>query len=134
MVIGYDSRIKSDLFIRTVANVFAANGIKVHLWSEPNPVPTVSYATRYLQASAGVMITTSHNPSKYNGYKVYSVDGCQITTEAVALILSEIQKINIFSDVKEFNIVVEESKIPYIDSFVMDNYSVKQLDAIIRSF
>ena len=100
VVIGYDSRIKSDIFARTAASVFAANGIKVHLWPELNPVPTVSFATRELKASAGVMITASHNPSKYNGYKVYGPDGCQITTEAAAAILAEIEKLDIFSDVK----------------------------------
>ncbi len=99
-VIGYDSRIKSDVFAKTAASVFAANGIKVYLWPELNPVPTVSFATRYLHTSAGVMITASHNPSKYNGYKVYGPDGCQITTEAAAKILAEIEKLDIFSDVK----------------------------------
>ncbi len=66
VVIGYDSRIKSDIFAQTAASVFAANGIQVHIWPELNPVPTVSFATRELKASAGVMITASHNPSKYN--------------------------------------------------------------------
>lgn len=100
VVIGYDSRIKSDVFAKVAADVFSANGIKVYLWPELNPVPTVSFATRYLHASAGVMITASHNPSKYNGYKVYGADGCQITTEAAAEILSEIEKLDIFADVK----------------------------------
>jgi len=100
VVIGYDSRIKSDVFARTAAGVFLANGIKVHLWSTLNPVPTVSFATRYLKAAAGVMITASHNPAKYNGYKVYGADGCQITTEAAAAILAEIEKLDIFADVK----------------------------------
>ncbi|HJF00384.1 MAG TPA: phospho-sugar mutase, partial [Sellimonas intestinalis] len=77
VVIGYDSRIKSDVFAKVAASVFAANGIGVRIWPELNPVPTVSFATRYLHASAGVMITASHNPAKYNGYKVYGSDGCQ---------------------------------------------------------
>jgi len=100
VVIGYDSRIKSDVFAKTAADIFAANGIQVYLWSELLPVPTVSFAIRYLKASAGVMITASHNPSKYNGYKVYGADGCQITTEAAAEILAEIEKLDIFADVK----------------------------------
>lgn len=100
VVIGYDSRIKSDVFAKVAADVFSANGITVYLWPELNPVPTVSFATRYLHASAGVMITASHNPSKYNGYKVYGADGCQITTEAAAEILAEIEKLDIFVDVK----------------------------------
>lgn len=100
VVVGYDSRIKSDVFAKTAADIFAANGILVHLWPELLPVPTVSFATRYLKADAGVMVTASHNPSKYNGYKVYGADGCQITTEAAAEILAEIEKLDIFADVK----------------------------------
>lgn len=124
VMIGYDSRIKSDLFARTAASVFAANGISVYLWSELNPVPTVSYATRYLHASAGVMITASHNPSKYNGYKVYGADGCQITTEAAAEILSHIEALDIFADVKsvEYKSAVDDGGITYIDSAVLDSY------------
>ena len=101
VVIGYDSRIKSDVFADVAAEVFSANGVKVEKWSTLLPVPTVSYATRYLLASAGVMITASHNPSKYNGYKVYGEDGCQITTETAAEILAEINKVDIFNDVKK---------------------------------
>lgn len=100
VVIGYDSRIKSDVFAKVAAGVFAANGIVVHIWPELMPVPAVSFAVRYLHASAGVMITASHNPAKYNGYKVYGADGCQITTEAAAEILAEIDKLDIFEDVK----------------------------------
>ena len=103
VVIGFDSRLKSDIFAQEAAAVFAANGINVWAWNRLLPVPTVSYATRYIGASAGVMITASHNPSKYNGYKVYGSDGCQITTEAAAEILAEIEKIDIFSDVKRKN-------------------------------
>lgn len=67
VVIGYDSRIKSDVFARKAAEVFAANGIEVYLYSRLLPVPTVSFGVRYIHASCGVMITASHNPSKYNG-------------------------------------------------------------------
>lgn len=121
IVIGYDSRIKSDLFAKTAATVFAANGLIVHLWPELNPVPTVSFATRYLQASAGVMITASHNPSKYNGYKVYGSDGCQITTGEATSILFEINALDIFTDVKDmdFDQAVDEKKVKYIDSTVL---------------
>ena len=124
VVIGYDSRIKSDVFARTAASVFGANGITVHLWPELNPVPTVSYATRYLHASAGVMVTASHNPSKYNGYKVYGADGCQITTEAAAEILGQIEALDIFADVKclDFDKAVDAGTIRYIESAVMDSY------------
>ena len=99
VVIGYDSRLKSDVFARTAACVFAAYGVKVHIWPELLPVPTVSYAVRRLGASAGVMITASHNPAQYNGYKVYGPDGCQITTEAAASILAEINRLDLFRDV-----------------------------------
>lgn len=94
VAIGYDSRIKSDVFAKVAAGVFAANGVKVNIWPVLMPVPTVSFATRYLHTSAGVMVTASHNPSKYNGYKVYGADGCQITTEAAAEILAEIEKLD----------------------------------------
>ena len=124
VVIGYDSRIKSDLFAKTAASVFAANGVIVNLWPRLLPVPTVSYATRYLHTSAGVMITASHNPSKYNGYKVYGSDGCQITTEAAAEILAEIEKLDIFTDVKkmDFDKAVEENKVKYIPEEVLDSF------------
>ena len=117
VVIGYDTRIKSDLFARTAAGVFAANGIRVRLWPEPLPVPTVSYAVRELNASAGVMITASHNPAKYNGYKVYGPDGCQITTEAAAEILAEIMRVDLFTGVKsmDFDAALAEGRIQQID-------------------
>lgn len=121
VAIGYDSRIKSQLFARVAAQVFAANGVKVHIWPRLLPVPTVSYATRYLGTSAGVMVTASHNPSKYNGYKVYGADGCQITTEAAAEILGEIEKLDIFADVKQadFEESLAEGKISYIPDEVL---------------
>lgn len=121
VAIGYDSRIKSQLFARVAAQVFAANGVKVHIWPRLLPVPAVSYATRYLGTSAGVMVTASHNPSKYNGYKVYGADGCQITTEAAAEILGEIEKLDIFADVKQadFEESLVEGKISYIPDEVL---------------
>lgn len=124
VIIGYDSRIKSDVFAKVAAGVFAANGVKVHIWPELLPVPTVSYAVRYLHASAGVMITASHNPSKYNGYKVYGSDGCQITTEAAKAILAQIDALDIFADVKtsDFEDGVKSGKIDYIDSSVLDAF------------
>ena len=116
VTIGYDSRIKSDVFAKVAAGVFAANGVKVNIWPVLMPVPTVSFATRYLHTSAGVMVTASHNPSKYNGYKVYGADGCQITTEAAAEILAEIEKLDIFADVKtsDFEAGVADGSIQYI--------------------
>ncbi len=127
VAIGFDSRIKSDVFAKTAASVFAANGIKVNLWPRLNPVPTVSFATRYLHASAGVMVTASHNPSKYNGYKVYGADGCQITTEAAETVLAEIEKLDIFLDVKKMNFdeAVKEGMIEYIPDEVLTAFIEK---------
>ena len=120
VAIGYDSRIKSDVFAKVAAGVFAANGVKVRIWPTLMPVPTVSFATRYLHTSAGVMVTASHNPSKYNGYKVYGADGCQITTEAAAEILSEIEKLDLFADVKngDFEKEMADGRIQYISDEV----------------
>ena len=124
VVIGYDSRIKSDVFARRAAGVFAANGIKVWIWPELLPVPTVSFAVRELGASAGVMITASHNPSKYNGYKVYGPDGCQITTEAAAAILSHIRSVDIFDGVRSgsFEEGLDSGMIQFIDPSVLTSF------------
>ena len=113
VVIGYDSRIKSDVFAKVAASVFSSNHVSVHIWPRLNPVPTVSYATRYLHTSAGVMITASHNPSKYNGYKVYGDDGCQITTEAATEILKEIEAVDVFDvQIPEFKVEGNITSIP----------------------
>ncbi len=100
IAISYDSRIKSDVFAKIAAEVFAANGIKAYIFKELMPVPCVSYATRTLQCAAGIMVTASHNPSKYNGYKVYGADGCQMTTAAANEVLGEIEKLDLFADSK----------------------------------
>ena len=127
VVIGYDSRIKSDIFAATASSVFAANGIKVHLWPTLNPVPTVSFATRYLNAAAGVMITASHNPAKYNGYKVYGADGCQIHTDSAREIYTQIEKIDIFKDIDfgDFDNSLADNKIEYISDDVLTAYIEK---------
>lgn len=100
IAISYDSRIKSELFAGVAADVFAANGIEVWIYPELMPTPCLSYAVRRLGCCAGVMVTASHNPSRYNGYKVYGADGCQITTETAKDILEQIEKLDIFEDVK----------------------------------
>ena len=124
VVIGRDSRINSDLFAKVAAEVFASNGIKVHFYKEIFPVPTVSFATRYLKASYGVMITASHNPSKYNGYKVYGPDGCQITNETADSILLKINAINALKlpERKTFEEYMSEGIIEYIKDEVIDKY------------
>jgi phosphoglucomutase len=124
VVIGYDSRIKSDVFAKTAAGVFAANGVQVFFWPQLLPVPTVSFATRFLHAAAGIMITASHNPSKYNGYKVYGADGCQITTEAAKAILAQINALDIFADVRilSFDEAVGIGKVKYIENGVLTSF------------
>lgn len=120
VAISYDSRIKSDLFARTAAEVFAANEIQVFIYPQLMPTPCLSYAVRALHCAAGVMVTASHNPAKYNGYKVYGPDGCQITTEAADAILCEINKVDIFSGVQriDFDEGVQSGIIRYIDEDV----------------
>ena len=99
VAIAYDSRINSRLFAETAAGVFAATGIRVHIYPRLMPTPSLSFAVRDLRCDGGVVVTASHNPAKYNGYKVYGADGCQITTEAAAAIQSEIDRVDPFADV-----------------------------------
>lgn len=124
IAIAYDSRINSDVFAQTAAKVFAANGIKAYIYSELMPTPILSFAVRELGCAAGIVITASHNPSKYNGYKVYGPDGCQITTEAASAILAEIEKLDIFTDVKkgDFNHLLSSGDIEYISEQVITNF------------
>ena len=128
VVIGFDSRLQSHLFAETAASVFAANHIHVHIWPFLTPVPTVSFATRTLKASAGIMITASHNPKQYNGYKVYGEDGCQITPSAALKITEEIDSLDIFKDIKkeDFHNALTKGEIEYIDQTILDRF----LDAV----
>ena len=100
VAISYDSRINSDVFAKTAACVLAANGIKVRIYDALMPVPALSFATRYYEANAGIMVTASHNPAKYNGYKAYGPDGCQMTDEAADIVYAEIQKTDILDGAK----------------------------------
>ena len=100
VAISYDSRINSDVFAKTAACVLAANGIKVRIYDALMPVPALSFATRYYEANAGIMITASHNPAKYNGYKAYGPDGCQMTDEAANVVYAEIQKTDVLEGAK----------------------------------
>jgi len=124
VAIAYDSRIKSDKFAIVAASVFAANGIQVFIYPELMPTPALSFAIRYLQCSGGIVITASHNPGKYNGYKVYGPDGCQITTEAAKSILAEIKNVDIFNGVKKilFSQGLEQGVISYIAEETVDAY------------
>ena len=100
VAISYDSRINSDVFAKNAACVLAANGIKVRIYDALMPVPALSFATRYYEANAGIMVTASHNPAKYNGYKAYGPDGCQMTDDAAAVVYAEIQKTDILEGAK----------------------------------
>ena len=124
VAIAYDSRIKSDVFSQVTAGVLAGNGIEVYIYPELMPVPCCSYATRELHCAAGVMVTASHNPSKYNGYKVYGPDGCQCTTEAANAVLEEIEKTDIFHDVKkiDFEAGLASGIIKYIPDEIYVNF------------
>lgn len=124
VAIGYDSRIHSDDFARTAAEVFAGNGIQVHLYPRLMPTPALSFAVRDLHCDGGVVITASHNPAKYNGYKVYGADGCQITTEAAKAIQQAIDGVDPFDDVKReaFDAAVAAGRIQYIGEDTVDRY------------
>ena len=124
IAIGYDSRIKSDLFAKVASEVFAANGILVYLFDELMPTPCLSFAVRQLDCTAGIVVTASHNPSKYNGYKVYGADGCQITTKAAKEIFEEISSIDAFQDVRraDFSEALCDGKIQYISDEVVSAF------------
>ena len=124
VAISYDSRIKSDVFAKEAASVLAANGIKVHIYTELMPTPMLSYAVRAHKCSAGIMITASHNPAKYNGYKVYGADGCQLTLGAAEIVLKNINKVSMFGGAKltDYEKAVSDGMINYISQTVIDNY------------
>ena len=122
IAVAYDSRIKSELFARTAASVFAANGIKVYIYKELMPTPMLSYAVRRLGCDAGVVVTASHNPAKYNGYKAYGPDGCQLGLEAADYVLSIMNKVDIFDEVKtvDFDTAVKNGSIEFIGDDVIE--------------
>ena len=132
--ISYDSRINSTLFSEEAARVLAANGIKVYLSKELQPTPVVSYAVRYFKSQAGIMVTASHNPSKYNGYKCYGSDGCQMTDVAAGEVYSEIQKLDCFKDVKlvDFKEALANGSIEYIGEEFYESYLEKVQEQSIR--
>lgn len=124
VAIAYDSRIKSELFAKVTASVFAANGVKAYIFKELMPTPTLSYAVRELGCSAGIVITASHNPSKYNGYKAYGNDGCQLTPEAAAEVLELAAKTDIFDGVKkvDFELGLKDGTIEYICDELVEKF------------
>ena len=124
VAVSYDSRIKSDYFAKSVAEVLSANGIKVYIYTELMPTPMLSWAVRYHKCDAGVMVTASHNPAKYNGYKVYGPDGCQLTIDAADAVLAEINKIDVFAGISSqpFEKGLESGMINYIGQEAIDAY------------
>ena len=143
VAIAYDSRINSQIFARVAAEVFADCGVKVHIWPELMPTPSLSFAVRYLRTSGGIVITASHNPSKYNGYKVYGPDGCQITTEAAAEIQKSIESMDVFRDLSVYpyekgladgmiSIIPEECFHKYIDAVSAQSLCGEDTDKNVR--
>ena len=130
VAISHDSRIKADLFMNEAARVLAANGIKVYITSELQPTPVLSYLVRYFKCQAGIMVTASHNPAAYNGYKAYGEDGCQMTDVAANTVYDEISKLDMFKDVKiaDFDEAVKSGMIEYVDESVYDTYLKKVME------
>ena len=128
VAISYDSRINSDVFAKEAACVLAANGIKVRIYDALMPVPALSFATRYYHANAGIMITASHNPAKYNGYKAYGPDGCQMTDDAAAVVYAQIQKTDILTGAAWMPF--EEGKAKGLISYVGEDCKEALYDAI----
>ena len=124
VAIAYDSRIKSDVFAKTAASIFAANGIKVYIYPELVPTPMLSFAVRRLKCDAGVVITASHNPAKYNGYKAYGPDGSQLGPKEADFVLSIMQSVDIFEGVKttDFDKALESGIIEYIGDDIVNEY------------
>lgn len=124
VVIAYDSRHKSDVFAKEAAQILAANGIKVYLFEELKPVPELSFSIRYLKTTAGIAVTASHNPAKYNGYKAYGSDGAQLNPELATIVLDEIGKTDIFTGVKkmDFEQAIDQGMIVMIGDEVEEAY------------
>ena len=124
VAIAYDSRIKSDMFAECAAGVLAANGIKVYIYPELMPTPMLSFAVRRLGCSSGIVLTASHNPSKYNGYKCYDHRGFQITDEAAAKTYDYMKKVDMFEGVKRmsFEDALAEDMVDYIEDWLKDEF------------
>ena len=135
VAISHDSRIKADLFMIEAAKVLAANGIKVYITKELQPTPVLSYLVRYFKCQAGIMVTASHNPAAYNGYKAYGEDGCQMTDDAANAVYDEICKIDIFNDVKiaDFDASIASGMIEYVDESVYDSYLEKVMEQQVNA-
>lgn len=130
VAVAYDSRIKSDVFAKHAASIFAANGITANIYTELMPTPMLSWAVRALGCDAGIIVTASHNPAKYNGYKAYGEDGCQMTDVAAGIVYDEICKLDMFKDVKiaDLDEAVKSGLIEYVSEDVYDSYLEKVME------
>ena len=135
VAIAYDSRNNSELFAKESAAVLAANKIKVSIFNTLMPVPTLSFAVRHLKCSAGIVITASHNPKIYNGFKVYGSDGCQMTIDAANKVLANINKLEMFDDVKvvSFEEGLKSGYIKYISPELVEEYYQSVLSQSVKS-
>jgi phosphoglucomutase len=134
-VIGYDSRIKSDYFSKEAAKTLAANGVKVYLYDELEPTPCISYAIRKFKTSSGIILTASHNPGKYNGYKCYDFNGYQMTDEEAAETYEFIQQVDYFTGIKtmDFDEALANGTIEYIGEETIESFLVRfRSSALIR--
>lgn len=124
VAIAYDSRINSDVFSKSAAEVLAANGIKVYIYPELVPTPMLSFAVRRLHCQSGIILTASHNPAKYNGYKCYSYEGYQMTDEEASKTYEYIKNVDMFKDVKtmSFDDGIKSGIIEYIDSSINEEF------------
>lgn len=135
VAIARDSRNKGELFVQTTAAILAANGITSYVYSKISPVPTLSWATRYLKCSGGICMTASHNPAPYNGYKAYGPDGCQITSEAAAAISAAMEATDPFKDIKsmDFDDAVSQGLVKWIDDSCLDAYYDAVVDKSVNN-
>ena len=140
VAISYDSRLKGWNFARDAAGVLAANGINVRIYDELMPVPALSFATRYYKCNAGIMVTASHNPARYNGYKAYGPDGCQMTDDAAAVVYNSIQKTDVLTGAKymSFAAGVEAGLIRFVgddckEAFYASVYACQVLPGLCRT-
>lgn len=130
VAISYDSRIKSDYFAVEAARVLAGNGCTVHIFPQLEPTPVLSYAVRYYGCQSGIMVTASHNPAKYNGYKCYGADGCQMTDEDAGAVTACIRALDIFEDVKaaDFDEALQDGRIRLIGDELLESYLGKVME------
>ena len=135
VAIAYDSRIKSKEFAESAAGVLAANGVKVYIYPELVPTPMLSFAVRRLECSSGIIITASHNPSKYNGFKCYDPNGYQMTDEAAAKTYEYIQNIDMFTDVKtmSFEDALAEDMVDFIENWLYEEFYAQVSSCLVNA-